>query len=152
MYKRPARVLLLEDGDGTRARWAQALANRRGRDWLTARAATLGAGRPDTRLAAVAAERGLPVDLRPCPVDQAAGPGSADLVVALGMEAGPVRAWLEECSAPRPVKAWPLPTAQAPLASREDLRRLGRQMERRLTGMVGGLRLMARQTAEPETE
>lgn len=136
MYKRRARVLFLEAGDGSTARWAQALATRHGRGWLRPAAATLGTGRPDTRLAWLASERGLMVDLRSCPL--AVPPSEdADLIVALGLEAAAVRAWL----GPRPIKAWPLPGRVVGIA---DWRARGDYLAARLHGLVGGLRMLAR--------
>ena len=142
MYKRPARVLFLEAGDGSRARLAQALAPRAAGGWITPLAASLRSGRPDTRLARVAAARGVAVDLRPCAGLETGLAEGCDLVVALGLEGEVVRSRLG--ASPRPVKAWPLVEGAVAPAGPADLRRLGDHLEARLRGMAGGLRLLAR--------
>ena len=139
MYKRAARVLFLEAGDGTRARCAQALAPRGGGGWLMAATATVDGGRPDTRLAPLAARRGVGVDLRPCPLLCPERVSGCDLVVLLEREEGEV----SRGEIQRPLKAWPLQGSAQP-ATVADLERLADHLEARLRGMAGGLRMLAR--------
>jgi hypothetical protein len=135
MYKRRARVLFLESGNGTRARWAQALAARAASPWLLPMAAACGPGRPDTRLGWVASERGVRVNLSPCAGEPRELARQCDLVIALTVAPERFAPRLAGC----PLKAWsPVPRS----ATLEDLRALGDQLEARLRGLAGGFRLM----------
>ena len=135
MYKRRARVLFLENGDGTRVRWAEALVARTASAWLIPVAAARGPGRPDTRLGWVASERGVRVSLAPCEGEPQELARQCDLVVALTMDPDGLPSRLAGC----PLKAWPSVGRGATLA---DLRALGDELEARLRGLAGGFRLM----------
>lgn len=139
MYKRKARVLFLSQANDCRGLLAERLAGHLGGEWLEARSAGLAMHPPDPRVAGALAGFGLDA---PPPGGRAVTAEDltwADLVVSLDEPARAV---------PLPAgtrgKHWPLPAAPA-LGGLDALRE---EIARRITAMVGGMRMLARMDAD----
>lgn len=146
MYKRRARILFLDPGDGARAWLARYLAEQQGADWIEPAAAALFPEPWSPATAAALVKLGLaPPAGSPVSAWSELAPEAWDLVVALGEgpewtgHLGGIRhkVWrLEECF---PVTGDPAALA----ACREELRA-------RVEGLLGGFRMKAREDDAPE--
>ena len=140
MFKRKGRILFLDPGDGTRARMAEGWARELGARWLETGCAVLGEGCPEPALVRVMAEAGAAARDEPCPLWD---PGTADrwdLVVLLAVDREEVPAGLGGAR----LKRWDMGAVGAGSKS-PDLRACREVLRDRVSGLVGGFRLKARE-------
>ena len=143
MYKRKARVLFFCAGCADYCLVAVEFANRRGKDWLEARAVGVGPAGQDPRVPATLREIGIDTTggelLAPTDTRLA----WADLVVTIGDEVDAHRLALPAHVQKR---HWPFATLVG--GDADDIARTVRaacdDIRARVDGIVGGLRLMAR--------
>ncbi|MEF8793975.1 hypothetical protein [Thiohalorhabdus sp.] len=145
MYKRPARILFIDPGEGARARIAQAWARELGTRWVEAGAAAMVAGESQPDLTRVLDERVVSGDTGPCPNWTQALEASWDLVVLLdfkGSEDLPARIRGVR------VKSWNLADscpAGADGSAIEAMDLCRDALRERVEGLLGGFRMKARE-------
>lgn len=136
MYKRPARVVFLEDPVVGLAQIAAAWAAHLAAEWMEAHAAGWGEERPSAAAPAIMAESGLILPERCVPTRPLLA--WADLLVPLTPAA------VVRCVDPPPgvqVKPWLMEVPEH--ADAAAWRELAEQLHRRVAGMAGGMRMLA---------
>lgn len=137
MYKRKVRILFLDDANAIAA-FACAYANAIGAQWLEAKSATTAqhAAVP-AHIEQLAAEQGLP--LVACAALAATHLAWADLVITLGQTRAPTLPPQAQ------TRHWPMPTA---IDTRDDVDGVTQEIKRRVEGVIGGIRLLAKSDDE----
>lgn len=143
MYKRKARVAFFCVGRADYCLIAAEFANRRGEDWIEARAVGLGPTGQDPRVLAAMREIGMGIVNKELFPPSRAALAWADLIVTLGDEAE------SHCPAlPAHVQKRHWPLADLVGGNPDDIARTLRaacdDIRARVDGIVGGLRLMAK--------
>ncbi|MHB8744122.1 MAG: arsenate reductase (thioredoxin) [Sulfuricaulis sp.] len=152
MYKRKARILFLCTGNSCRSQMAQGWANDLGREWLEARSAGIEAHGQNPRAVAVMREARVDISQQESTRVTPEMLEWADLVVTVCGHAD------EHCPALPPgvqKKHWPLKDPARARGTDAEIMQVFRttrdEIRNRVEGMIGGIKLLARQDANIST-